>query len=58
MTQKALGFHAISAVQIKVWNKFFKDGRESVENDPPSGRPTTRTPENVECVEATIKKDR
>ena len=29
-----------------------------VENDPHSGRPTTsRTPENVECVQATINKD-
>ena len=48
----------MSAVQIQVWHKCFKDGRESVENDPCSGRPaTSRTPENVECVQAAINKD-
>ena len=40
---------------MKVWHKCFKDGQESVENDPHSGRPaTSRTPENVERVHATI----
>ena len=49
---------ALSAVQIKMWHKCFKDGRESVERDPWSGRPaTSRTPENVECVRAAINKD-
>ena len=48
----------MSAAQIKVWHKLFKDGQESVENDPQSGRPTTsRTPENVEHVQAAINKD-
>ena len=32
---------AMSAAQVKVWHKYFKDGRESVENDPRSGRPAT-----------------
>ena len=32
--QKAFGDDAMSAVQIKVWHKHFKDGRESVESDP------------------------
>ena len=37
----------------------FKDGRESVESDPCSGRPATRrTPENVERVRAIINRDR
>ena len=38
-------------VQIKVWHKCSRDGQESIENDPGSGKPaTSRTPENVECV--------
>ena len=56
--QKAFGDDAMSAAQIKVWHKCFKDGRESVESDPRSGRPaTSRTPENVECVRAAVNKD-
>ena len=48
----------MSAAQIKVWHKHFKDGQESVESDPSSGRPaTSRTPENVECVQAAVNKD-
>ena len=34
MTQKAFRDDAMSAAQIKVWHKRFKDGRESVESDP------------------------
>ena len=57
MIQNAFGDDAMSAAQIKVWHKYFKDCRESVENDPCSGRPATvRTPENVEHVWAAIKK--
>ena len=49
----------MSAVQIKVRHKCFKDGQESVESDPSSGRPaTSRTPQNVERVQAAINKDR
>ena len=59
MFQKAFRDDAMSAVQIKVWYKRFKDGQESVESDPCSGRLTTsRTPENVEYVLAAINKDR
>ena len=58
MIQKAFRDNAMSAVQIKVWHKCFRDGQESVESDPHSGRPaTSRTPENVECVLAAINKD-
>src|ERR1700729_3035681 len=59
MIQKAFGDDAMSATQIKVWQKRFKDGRESVECDPIPGRPaTSRTPENVERVRAANNKDR
>ena len=59
MIQKDFGDNAMSAAQIKVWHKCFRDGQESVESDPHSGRPaTSRIPENVEHVCATINKDR
>ena len=49
----------MSAAQIEAWHKCLKDGQESVESDPCSGRPaTSRTPENVEYVLAAINKDR
>ena len=58
MIQKAFRDDAMSAAQIKVWHKCFRDGRESVESDPRSGRPAvSRTPENVECIRAAINKD-
>ena len=45
----------MSAEQIKVC---FRDGQDSVESDPSSGRPaTSSTLENAECVRATISKD-
>ena len=47
----------MSAVQIKVWHKCFKNGTESLESNPCSRRPaTSTTPENVEPVQATINK--
>ena len=48
----------MSAAQMKVWHRCFKDDQESVECDPPSGRPaTSRTTENIEHVWATVNKD-
>ena len=59
MIQKGFRDDTMSAVQIKVWHKHFKDGQESVESDPLSGRPaTSRTPENVEHAWAAINQDR
>ena len=42
----------MSAAQIKVWHKCFKDGGESDESDSHSGRrpATSRAPENAERV--------
>ena len=58
MIHKAFADDAMSAAQIKVWHKSVKDGWESVESDPCSGRPaTSRTPENVEHVWAAINKN-
>ena len=51
MLQKAFRDDAMGAVQVKLWHECFKDGQESIESDPHSGRPaTSSTPENVECV--------
>ena len=58
MIQKAFGDDAVSAAPPKVWHKCFKDGQESVESDPCSGRPITRrTTENVEGVQAAVRED-
>ena len=58
MMQRAFGDGAVSAVQMAVWRERRKDGREAVGSDPRSGRPAAgRTPENDECVQATIHKD-
>ena len=58
MIQKPFGDDAMRAAQIKVWHKCFKDGQESVESDPCSGRSAkSRTPENVHCVQTAISKD-
>ena len=57
MIQKAFRDKAMNAALREVWHKQFKDGQESVESDPWSGRPaTSRTPENVERVWAAINK--
>ena len=58
MIQKAFRNNVMSVVQIKVWHKYFKDGRESVESDPRSGRlATNRTLENVEFIQVAINED-
>ena len=58
MIQKAFGGDEMSTEQIKGWHKCFRDGQESIESDPHSGRPaTSKTPENVEHVWAAINKD-
>ena len=58
MIPKAFRDDAMSAAQIKVWRKCFKDGGESAESDACSGRPSTnRKPANVERVWDVINKD-
>jgi len=56
MVRKAFGDDSMSEAQIKLWYRHFKDGWESMESDPRSGRPSTsRTPENVEHMRAAIE---
>jgi len=58
MIKKAFGHDSVSEAQIKLWYICFKDGRESVESDRRSGRPSTsRTPENVESIRAAINEN-
>jgi hypothetical protein len=58
MIKKAFGDDSLSEAQIKLWYRRFKDGRESVDSNPHSERPSTsRTPENVECMSAAINEN-
>jgi len=55
MIKKAFADDSMSEAQIKLWYQCFKDGWESLDSYPCSGRPSTiRTPQNVECMPATI----
>jgi hypothetical protein len=59
MIKKAFGDDSMRETQIKLWYRRFKDGWESVEIDPRSGRPSiSRTPENVESLQAVINENR
>jgi len=39
--KRVYGEHAVSRTQVFRWHKAFLDGRESVEDEPRSGRPCT-----------------
>jgi hypothetical protein len=59
MIKNVFGDDSMSKAQIKLWYSRFKDGRESVESDRRSGRPSkSRTPENVESVRAASNENR
>ena len=45
MLQKAFGVQALSKTRVYEWYKMFKEGRESVEDEARSGRPSTSTDE-------------
>ena len=56
---EAYGDATLSRTMVFKWHKAFKEGRESVEDDPCSGRPISSTnDENVEVVQAVMVKDR
>jgi len=56
---EAYGDATLSRIMVFKWHNAFKEGRENVEDDPRSGRPTSSTnDENVEVVRAVMVKDR
>ena len=59
MLTKAYGESAMSKTRVYEWYKRFQDGREDVEDDERSGRPSTSTTdENVEKVKEMVMNDR
>ncbi|XP_033218443.1 protein GVQW3-like [Belonocnema kinseyi] len=53
------GSECLSRAAVFKWAKAFKDGRETVENEPHDLRPrTSMTPENIRRVEQMILEDR
>ena len=55
----AYGEHAVSRTRVFRWHKTFLDSRESVEDEPRSGRPcTSKTDENVTKVRDLVRSDR
>ena len=56
--KRAYEEHAQSRAQVFRWHKAFLDARESVEDEPRSGRPcTSKTDENVTKVRALVRSD-
>ena len=57
--QEVYGDATMSRTRIFEWHKRFREGKEDMEDDPRSGRPTTsRTNENVERVKEKVRSDR
>ena len=59
MLQQVYGEETMSRTHAFQWHKRFKEGREEVEDDPQSGRPSTsRTANNIEHVKQMVRADR
>jgi hypothetical protein len=56
---KVFGDEALSRAQVFRWHKNLKNGRESVGDEPRSGRPVeSRTDNNVQRVRTLVRQDR
>ena len=59
MLQEVYGDETMSRSCVFEWHKRFKEGREDVEDDSRSGRPSTsRIADNVERVKQMVRGDR
>ena len=59
MLKEAFGEQALSQARTSEWSERFKDGRQSVEDNKHSGRPSTcTTPEMIAKVRQVILEDR
>ena len=58
LLKEVYGEDMMSRTQIFEWHKRFKHGREEVEDDPKSGRPSTsKTDRNIERVKQLVRND-
>ncbi|KAJ8959646.1 hypothetical protein NQ318_021833 [Aromia moschata] len=59
MLKEVYGNECLSRTQVFEWFKRFKVGRETTEDDPYPGRPSTsKTDENIEQIGKLIREDR
>jgi hypothetical protein len=58
LIQKSYGDAVLSRTTIFEWHKCFQEGRESVKDDERSGRPTSRTDDNIAAVDKKVQEDR
>jgi len=59
LLQQVYGDETMSRSRVFEWHKRFREGRQDVEDDPRSGRPSTsRTDANVERVRQAVRGDR
>ncbi|KAL4112100.1 hypothetical protein QTP88_015948 [Uroleucon formosanum] len=58
MLCEVYGEECLSRARVFEWHKRFCSGREDVEDDDRSGRPTSSTNENVEKIDKIIRQDR